>query len=50
LKNRITGVYKPGDAGIHLFAGTTENKIAKNKIADVNTPILDEGTDNIINP
>jgi parallel beta-helix repeat protein len=48
-KNTIIGGNVVGDVGIHLSSGTSKNTIAHNKISGVDTPISDEGTDNITN-
>ena len=49
-KNTIIGGNVVGDAGIHLFPHTSGNTVAHNKISGVDTPISDEGKDNIIIP
>jgi parallel beta-helix repeat protein len=49
-KNTIigAGIMGDGDTGILLFLGTSGNTVAHNKISGVDTPISDQGTDNII--
>lgn len=51
-KNTIIGASIIGDmdTGIHLFPGTSGNTIVHNNISGVDTPISDQGTDNIIIP
>jgi parallel beta-helix repeat protein len=50
-KNTVIGanIMGDGDNGIHLFPATSKNSVIHNKISGVDTPISDEGTDNITN-
>jgi hypothetical protein len=50
VENTITGGNKPNDIGIYLGFYTSGNSVIHNNISDVDTPILDNGTDNTIIP
>jgi parallel beta-helix repeat protein len=49
-KNRITGGITPNDVGVNLNINTSENNVIRNKISGVDTPISNNGLDNVIKP